>query len=94
MEDGRRRLAYVNGGLQERPRFKGGRLTFKHRHLVLKRRRPMVGAGVHGSRRAVQSRAATIQQPRAAPMGKRIVFFFFQEKRFDPPDRFSAGLLG
>jgi hypothetical protein len=49
IEDGRR-LACVNGGLQERPGFNGGRLTFKRRRLVLKSRRPMVGAEVHGSR--------------------------------------------
>jgi hypothetical protein len=51
MEDGRRRLAYVNGGLLERPGFNGGGLAFKHRRPVLQRRRTMVGARVHGFRR-------------------------------------------
>jgi hypothetical protein len=77
IENGRR-LACVNGGLQERPGFNGGRLTFKRWRLVLKSRWPMVGAGLlecmapggYGSRAATirepggyGSRAATIREP-------------------------------
>jgi hypothetical protein len=80
MEDRRRRLVYINGGLQERLGFNGGRLTFKHRRLVLKLRRPTAGAEVHGSRRAVQSQTTTIQEPGAAmiqELGAATIHFLF-----------------
>jgi hypothetical protein len=82
MEDGRRRLAYVNGGLQERPGFNGSHLTFKHQ-----RRRPMVGAGVHGSRRA----KGGDDTARAAPTETNCFLFFFERNnsRADDSDFFS-----
>jgi hypothetical protein len=81
MEDGRRwRLVYVNDGLQARLGFN----SYRRRRLVLKPRRPQLGAGVHDSR-GRYGRRATLRDAGGID-GENESFF--------PDDQFVSELRG